>query len=197
MTGSNNGGTAIVDFKTSIIGTTMYVTLDNLSPITLDSGSGDNAVGIVSFGFDLVDPNLVLNSWNFQAYYGSVLTDITSDWALVNKVGNLRLDLQASTQHNATLDGALYNPAWIANPNALPGGNHTSYFTSATMQLVFGGVPAIDDTSRYSPYVWVKNVGLSGDGSIKMTPEPWSLVLFGSGLLGFSFYHRRRTKFKS
>ena len=189
MTASTDGGTAIVDFNVLITGNTMDITLDNLSPTTLDSGSGINAPGIVSFGFNLIDPNLVLNSWSFKT---STIPDLTSRWARVNKVGNLRLDVQFST-NNATPDGALYNPS----ATTLPNGSKTSYTTTAYMQLVFDKVPAIDDTYQYSPYVWVKNVGLNGDGSIKLTPEPGTFILIGSGLLGLSIYHRRRTKFKS
>jgi hypothetical protein len=96
--------------------------------------------------------------------------------------------LPQPTGNNAK--GALYNPdasslsALAAEPN---------FFTTAVLTMSFIPDPIFDITS---PFVRMQNVGLDGEGSLKMTPvpEPSTLLMLGSGLLGLGFLGRKRYK---
>ena len=78
--------------------------------------------------------------------------------------------------------------------NTLPGGVNDVYFTTATLTMEFSrGTPTL---VAGSPYVRMQNVGLNGDGSLKLTgtpvPEPATMLLLGVGLIGLAGFGRKR-----
>ena len=83
-TDAGGTGTAVMSFADALTGAGnkfLTVTIDNTSPLTLNSGSGVNSPGISAFGFDLnVTPVENLLGWRLQALS-------TADGSLVT-VGN-------------------------------------------------------------------------------------------------------------
>ncbi|MDY6952360.1 MAG: PEP-CTERM sorting domain-containing protein [Thermodesulfobacteriota bacterium] len=206
FSGSDKGGagTAIMDI--SVSNTTLTALLDNTSPATLDNGTGVNAPGITAFGFDLLPETLSLVSWDLTAYsvsgpnQNSDLVTIggsgpsAGDWELTvdGNTNGIKLDYVPNTEKG--VKGALYNPDVVSGEAALP-----NYYTRAILTMVFSDTPILDTTDPYSPFVRMQNVGLDGEGSLKLpgtpgtpTPEPATMLLFGTGLVGMAAVGRKR-----
>jgi hypothetical protein len=201
FSGSDAGGTGSATMDITIVGDILTLTLDNTSPITLDGGSGVNTPGITGFGFNL-DSILGVDSWELTAYatQSAVTTTIigsSSDPSLAWDLGITQAGVTMDyLNHTKNVKGALYNPdatnGFAADPN---------YFTTAILTIDFSGVPVLDLTPDAigsgltgSTYVRFMNVGLNGEGSLKLTPvpEPGTMVLLGVGLLGLAIYGKRR-----
>ncbi|MDY6954660.1 MAG: PEP-CTERM sorting domain-containing protein [Thermodesulfobacteriota bacterium] len=203
--GSDKGGTGTAIMDISVSNTTLTAILDNTSPTTLDNGTGVNAPGITAFGFDLLPETLSLVSWDLTAYSVSGpnqnpdLVTIggsgpsTGDWELTvdGNTNGIKLDYVPNTEKG--VKGALYNPDVVSGEAALP------YYTQAILTMVFSDAPILDTTDPYSPFVRMQNVGLDGEGSLKLpgtpgtpTPEPATMLLFGTGLVGMAAVGRKR-----
>jgi len=198
FTGSDEGGTgsAIMDF--SGIGTNILtVDLDNTSPTTLDSGSGTNTPGITGFGFNSANtPSPSVLSWTLTAFTKDSSGNIslspttiasnanTSIWNLEAFDDGVTLHYLPNTEKG--IKGALYNPAATSGFGADP-----NYFTKATLTLNFASGTNFQLASD-SPYVRFQNVGLKGEGSLKLDgtptqpiPEPASMLgIMAFGALG-------------
>ncbi|OPL15345.1 MAG: hypothetical protein AVO38_10775 [delta proteobacterium ML8_D] len=72
-----------------------------------------------------------------------------------------------------------------------------NYYTTAILTLVFDDTPILNTEDYYSPFVRIQNVGLDGEGSLKLSgkpiPEPATVLLVGTGLIGLIGF---RKKFK-
>ena len=68
--------------------------------------------------------------------------------------------------------------------------------------MTFDEDPMLDVTSAWSPFVRMQNVGLGGEGSLKLpgtpgvspVPEPATMLLFGTGLAGLAGFRLRKKK---
>lgn len=204
--GSDAGGTGSARMNLSVTGNTLTVTVDNTSPTDLDGalvGTGGNSPGITGFGFNLDPDTLSLLSWSLDAYNtSSSLIEIGSsaagswDWMMDTTEEGVTLDYLPHTVSG--VDGALYNPLVPGDSNnTLPGGVNDTYFTTATLEMIFDGAPILlSDLENF--YVRMKNVGIDGEGSLKLNPvpEPATMLLLGSGFLGLAGYGRRKKLFK-
>ena len=201
FSGSDNGGTGSATMYISILGNTLTATLYNTSPTTLDVGNGINSPGITAFGFDLDPDSLILTSWELKAYssggsevtIGKGVTD-TWDWGLTTIGGNvngIKVDYAPNTSNG--VKGAIYNPDISSGQGAAP-----NYYSQATLTLNFDAVPSLNTTDADSPFVRMQNVGLNGEGSLKLhVQEPATLFLLGSGLIGLAVFGRRKLFKKS
>lgn len=203
--GSDAGGTGSATMDVSVSGNTLTAIIDNTSPTDLDGaivGTGGNSPGITGFGINLDPDTLSLVSWTLTAYdTTSSLITIGSDtgswdWMMDTSHEGVIMDYLPHTVGG--IDGALYNPlALLDSNNTLPGGVNDTYFTTATLEIIFDGAPILlSDFENY--YVRMQNVGLDGEGSLKLNPvpEPATMLLLGSGLLGLAGYGRRKKLFK-
>jgi hypothetical protein len=199
--GTTEGGTGSATMDFSISGNTLTVIVNNTSPTTLNSPlNGLNAPGITGFGFNLQnDLNVV--SWELLADNSTTSTpnfiDIgsdsgTGDWVLGTFLAGITLDYLPQTDNG--IGGALYNPA-AKGSSAL--GATPNYFTEATLEIVFDGDPILELGSNFSPFVRMQNVGLNGEGSLKLIPEPSTMIISGLFLLGAGVFVRRKLHRKS
>ena len=177
FSGSDEGGTTTAMLDINITGHTVTVTVDNTSPILLDDLSGPNAPGIVGFGFNLNPNGLTLNNWMIEAVdvnnnlvtVGNMVGTAT-DWEMTSNLANISLDYLPQT--TGSIKGALYNPAAMGSPALAAAPN---YFTTATLVLEFadsGSPLTLNTDDLYSPFVRMQNVGLGGEGSVKLPGTP-------------------------
>ncbi len=212
FSGTDEGGTGSAFVDIDITGNTLTWTMDNTSPTTLNSPlSGDNAPGIVGFGFDLLDPLPSLLSWSLTAYTDSGLTTAEivggnpdsglDTWELGTTIAGVTLDFLPEADVGG-VKGAIYNPAASSAAFAAP----PNYFSTATLVMNFDSSPVLAPLPA-STFVRMQNVGLGGEGSLKLfgtptvdtdvpaVPEPASAVLFGMGMVcGSGLAIRRRKK---
>jgi hypothetical protein len=205
--GSDEGGIGSATMDILISGNELTATINNTSPTDLigePAGSGGNSPGITGIGINVDPDSLALSSWSLQAYDDSLssLTTIGSsssgtwDWLMDSTAEGVTFDYLPHTVSG--VDGALFNPDALSDPNnTLPGGVNDTYFTTAILKMVFDDTPTLlPDFENY--YVRMKNVGLNGEGSLKTNPvpEPATMLLLGSGLVGLVGYGRRKKLFK-
>ena len=208
-------GSATMDINIS--GNILTATLDNVSPIYLylnpdGSTSGYNAPGITGFGFNLTNGTLpVLDSWELTAYEnvsGSPVTigssSTSNEWVMDTTIAGVSLDFLTRTDRG--VNGSLFNPSFA--PFALtatktdgtllvPSGSNNAFYTTAILIMNYDSEPVLDTTS--GPFVRMQNVGLDGEGSLKLyptdpIPEPATMLLLGSGLIGFAVSSKKRFK---
>jgi len=200
-------GSATMDISVDPVNNILTATLENTSPFDLiGETDGGNSPGIRAFGFNLDPDGLSLPSWTLKAYtttnsfvtIGSS-TGMGLDWVLDTNVNNLTLDYLPKAEEKN--DGLLYNPDATSDPNnELPGGGNNTYFTTAIFTMVFqdGQTPILNTADEWSPFVRMRNVGLDGEGSLKLTPsavpEPSTILLLGTGLVSLAGFRRKFKK---
>jgi hypothetical protein len=205
FSGSDDGGTGSATLSLSVSGNTLTASLYNTSPTVLDVGVGDNAPGIVGFGFNAIDIAPTLSSWSLRAFeatdgvvagtdtlIGSSAGAADDEWVMGTFLDGVALDFFPTTD-NGNVDGAIFNPDAVSSL-ALPGGSNDTFFSKATLVMNFSGGLNIDETSFF---VRMKNVGRGGDGSLKLPgiPLPAALwmglcMLGGMGAVG-AWRHRK------
>lgn len=196
FSGSDKWGTGSATMNFTGLGTkAVSVDLFNTSSTTLNNGTGVNAPAITKFGFNyLGEPDPKLLSWELKAFDSNkqfVTIGSSSDkklpWSInldqKYGMGNLTLDYLAESKD---VKGGIYNPLATAGLAAKP-----NFFGQATLSLNFASNFTLD---KASTFVRMQNVGLKGDGSLKLTgtekppteevPEPLT-ILGSAAALGF------------
>lgn len=199
--GSDEGGTASarVDFAGS--GSNAFtITIDNRSPTSLNDGTPwANAPAITGVGFN-IDPDVGFSDWSLTAYdINGNTKNITTDWGLYlnSGTGSIELDLYAAIQD---VKGGLYNPKTLnaSDPSTILAAA-PQYFTKAVLTINFAEATTLV-VDEESPFTLWKNVGLNGEGSLKLTgtpsiPDPAAVFLLGSAcIIGFAGARRRLKK---
>ena len=198
--GSDEGGTAYatVDFVDSIVSenSVFTITIDNTSPTSLENGTEwANAPAITGVGFN-IDPDVAFSSWSLMAYDSDGNSNnITNHWTLGldSGIGNINLDLYAEAQG---VHAGLYNPDTLNAPDPSTILGDDPYFTEAVLTIYFAGTTnwVVDGNS---PFTRWQNVGLDGEGSLKLPsiPDPVAVFLLGSAcLIGFAGARRKFKK---
>jgi len=195
FSGSDAGGTAFATLNFEGMGTnTWTITIDNTSPTLLDGSSDPNAPAITGIGFD-IDPVWGVLSWELSALDSNNNSVSIPNWKVkeTGRVGSYHLDILATNPKGSK--SGLYNPEAIE-----PFGAPPQYFTTATLNIVFGGDTDLVVSGNPSPFARWQNVGEDGDGSLKTfgaspVPEPATIILLGAGLVGLAgFNFKRRFK---
>ena len=225
FSGIDEGGTGSATMDIDVAGALLTITLDNTSPVLLNDETGPNSPGIVAFGFNVTNnPLPTVTDWSLTAlmsesdsiggYTSSLVTlggapaaglDI---WEILidDKLEGVELDYFAANQNGATnVDGGLFNPDIIGQPDNIPGGNNEAYYTTAILMMTFSA----DLTSVITPYIRMQVVGLDGEGSLKLwgeeenggggggdipIPEPTTMLLLGSGLVAIGIKGRKKAQ---
>jgi len=196
--GTDMGGTGSATMDISVSGNRLIVVVNNVSPTVLDDGTGYNAPGITAFGFDLVGAGTInCASWTLKAYdtAGGSLNPVADGyWGLAegSNTNGITVDYAVYTTNGSK--GALYHPdvaGWESEDDFLGGPPH--YFTEAMLLIEFDGEPILDFSGDWSPFIRMQNVGLNGEGSLKLThaPIPSAFFLLGSGLIGLVGFGRK------
>ena len=196
--GTDMGGTGSASMDISVSGNLVTVRVNNDSPTVLDDGTGYNAPGITAFGFDLDEAGMVNStSWSLKAYDtegGSLKPVADGYWGLAQggNTDGITVDYAVYTTNGSK--GALYNSTvaeWDSEDDVL--GGPPRYFTEAIWTIAFDGEPILDFSGKWSPFIRIQNVGLNGEGSLKLThaPIPSTLLLLGSGLIGLVGFGRK------
>jgi hypothetical protein len=213
LSGSSVGGTGSATLSVNVVGDTVTAVIDNTSPYGTPGSLADP--GITGFGFDLLGVNSLPDQWKLTVASGvdengnSLGTNFiiggtgfagapgqdTWDLAYGATDGSINIEYLASNSNLSGVQGALYRPGatlTAANPN---------YFTTATLVMEFTG------DSPYgpeNPYIRMQNVGGDenddgdiGDGSLKLVPEPSTMIISGLFLLGAGIFVRRKLHRKS
>jgi len=185
-----NGDFGTNDFTGWTIGTTGNGTWGSGYPIVTGwplggMNAAEGEVGEVNFSGVQEGGTL---TQSFMSAGGAATVSL--DWAVMGPGGNadggeftiLLNGTQIAQYDTGSINGSqLYNGVLTANANLLNGSN--------TLE--------IDVTRRYitvpdgTPYQWVTGVDVEGQG----VPEPGSLVLMGSGVLGLAGVLRRKIGF--
>lgn len=215
FSGTDKGGTGSAVMGITIVDNIVTVRLDNTSPTMTDDEENYNAPAITAFGVNLDPDNLSLVSWTLNAYEvnsgGTLIGPVMIGSSTTAGLWGLKLDKKFDGVTMEYLEaikdvkGGLYNPLAVSGLAAEP-----NYFTTATLVLTFSDAdrPMLDgddDDEQIEPYVRMKNVGLKGDGSLKLdgiekdeepptpaVPEPSALAIWGLGLAAVGFCRRRR-----
>ena len=185
-------------------------TLNNTSPIY--------APAITGFGFS-TSPDVTISGWRLEAYNEDdelIRIDETIDlsyysgsfdgWKLdtnFNPRSGLGIFLEWFPETEAGVKGGLYNPSVTSGFGGPP-----QFFTTSTLTLMLAPT-LVDEMLTYSdPYTRWQNVGSDGQKSLKLVgtpgngdvgspvPEPATLLLVGSGLIGLVGYSRKKSKKK-
>jgi hypothetical protein len=203
--GSDAGGTGSATMDVSVSGDTLTAIINNTSPTDLDGlSNGGNSPGITAFGINL-ETALLFDSWKLEAWTGdptnlsSTFIEIGSDtgsWDWVMDTSHEGVTMDYLPHTNGGIDGALFNPDALSDSNnTLPGGVNDAYFTTAVFTMVFPDVSSptvLSDFENY--YVRMQNVGLNGEGSLKLNPvpEPATMLLLGTGLISLAGFGRKK-----
>lgn len=178
-------------------GNALVVTIDNTSPNTLSSGSGQNSSIITGWGFS-VTPNLPsITSWSVTAGNG---TNLTSSYSLSSNVTlggytSGQLALEFSMQTGNGINGGIYNAA-------APGNTSNAYADLAVFRLNFAAPFTLQQIDTAT--LRLQRVGSNGAGSLKLlgyaavqhaAPGPDTLFIVLAGLFVIFYMSSKRGRY--
>lgn len=172
------------------LGTSTLAKADNVDNVNLTFASGATFAGTVTFANDyshITGVNGILNGYQFglTGYQGSGSDPITWVWATVDQSGVNTPGVFGTW----LLDG--HGPIVTSAFSNFIG---FSYDYTNAPSLVFANVPPIDSTAwnaiNYSDALVAGTIDYSYSTSV--TPEPGSMLLLGTGLVGLAGMVRRK-----